>query len=184
MSDINLLEAPLQTGVRDAIHVAVVSLLSGADLWPGQPVTWHVTGKSVKLCTGSDVKIGIVNPFMKEAVGYNEKVWIMLYPNSVTGMTHNWSHPEFDEVSIDRELAESIIENMAESLGMSSYEDSIAKDRLIEYANEYCRHQSGVWPGDDYVADPRDWENFWKAYSAITGNPRPTENRVPFRCAC
>lgn len=120
MSHVNVLEEPETTGVRDAIHVAVVSLRSSADMNPGQAVTWHEKGISVKPCSITDVEIGIVNPFIRGGVGRFENVWIMLFPNSVTGMTHNWSHPEFDEVSIDRELAESIIENTAESLGMSS----------------------------------------------------------------
>lgn len=184
MSDINLLEAPLQTGVRDAIHVAVVSLLSGADLWPGQPVTWRVTGKSVKLCTGSDVKIGIVNPFMKEAVGYNEKVWIMLYPNSVTGMTHHWSHPDFDEIDLDLDFAKSIVKKTAAALGLYDCESQDTFDYLIELASNYCERPNGCWPHDDYELSSESWENFWKAYSVVTGNPRPTENRVPFRCSC
>jgi hypothetical protein len=181
MSDTNLMEPPPNTGLRDAIHVAVVSLVSHGPLSRGDKVTWHHKGVSVRLCKYDEKEIGVVNPFLDRTGGV---VWVMLYPNTVTGMKHHWSHPDFDQIEIDLELAERTIERMAETLGMSSYDDCSARDRLIQDANEYCRHQSGVWSSDYYMADPQDWENFWKAYSVVTGNPRPTENRVPFRCAC
>jgi hypothetical protein len=181
MSDTNLMEAPPHTGLRDAIHVAVISVTAWGSLNRGDRVKWHRKGVSVRVCHSDEDAIGIVNPFLNRAEG---TVWIMLYPNTVTGMKHHWSHPDFDQIEIDLELAERTIERMAETLGMSSYDDCSARDRLIQDANEYCRHQSGVWGSDYYMADPQDWENFWKAYSVVTGNPRPTENRVPFRCAC
>ncbi len=184
MSDTNLMAAPPQTGLRDAIHVAVVSVTAGGLLCRGDRVKWYRKGMSVVACSHSEEAVGIVNPFMDNHYNPGKTVWIMLYPNTVTGMKHHWSHPDFDQTEDSLELAYATIDRMAETLGMSSYDDCSARDRLIEYANEYCRHQSGCWGSDYYQADPQDWENFWKAYSVVTGNPRPTENRVPFRCAC
>ena len=111
-------------------------------------------------------------------------VWIMLYPNTITGMTHHWNHPDFDSIAeepgefgLTKQSAQVFVNSMAETL-------CVEPDYLIELATRYCRHQSGCWENDEYQASPEDWEIFWKAYSVLTGNPRPTENRVPFRCAC
>lgn len=70
MSHVNVLEEPEITGIRDAIHIAVVSLRSSADMNPGQPVTWHEKGKSVKPCSFPDIEIGIVNPFIRGGIGH------------------------------------------------------------------------------------------------------------------
>ena len=184
MSHVNVLEEPETTGIRDAIHVAVVSLIAADTLGPGQRVVWKDKNVSVIAHVGtSHHGIGIVNPFVFGGYYHKgDKVWIMLYPNSVTGMTHHWSHPDFDSVEEEKfgltsQSARSFIKNMAETLRVES-------DYLIELATIYCQHQSGCWPHDDFQASPEDWEVFWKAYSVVTGNPRPTENRVPFRCAC
>lgn len=184
MSHVNVLENPETIGIRDAIHVAVVSLRSSADMNPGQAVTWHEKGISVKPCSITDVEIGIVNPFVRGGVGRFENVWIMLFPNSVTGMTHHWSHPDFDEIDLDLDFAKSIVKKTAAALGLYDCESQDTFDYLIELASSYCERPNGCWPHDDYELSSESWENFWKAYSVVTGNPRPTENRAPFRCAC
>ena len=189
MSEINLAGKPDKFGIRDAIHVAVVSLKAACSMYAGDPVIWHEKGKSVKVLDSCLAPIGIVSAFMKGGSHEGDLVWIMLYPNTVTGMTHHWSHPDFPvqedmKIGMSKEEAESIIEEMADELGTFVYGDESRSENLIHHANKYCQHQSGWWSEDEYQASPESWENFWKAYSVVTGNPAPTENRVPFRCAC
>ena len=189
MSEINLAGKPDKFGIRDAIHVAVVSLKAACSMYAGDPVIWHEKGKSVKVLDSDIAPIGIVSAFMKGGSHEGDLVWIMLYPNTVTGMTHHWSHPDFQDeylnFGMSLEEANSIIENMADSLDVYSYEDETKAQRLIEIASRYCKHQNGCWPDEyDRSIDSEDWENFWRAYSVLTGNPRPTENRVPFMCGC
>lgn len=187
MSEIDLTTKPDKFGIRDAIHVAVVSLKAAGSMYAGDPVIWHEKGKSVKVVDSRLAPIGIVSAFMKNGVNEGDLVWIMLYPNTVTGMTHHWSHPDFDSVKNEMSLEQAnlIIENMADELGTFIYgDDESRSETLIHHANRYCQHQSGCWSEDEYQASPESWENFWKAYSVVTGNPEPTKNRVPFRCAC
>lgn len=184
MSEINLAGKPDKFGIRDAVHVAVVSLKAACPMYAGDPVIWHEKDKSVKVLDSCLSPIGIVSAFMKTGCQEGDLVWIMLYPNTVTGMTHHWSHPDFDfpaeelvEFGLTKQSAQVFVNSMAETL-------RVEPDYLVELATSYCGHQSGCWGNDDYQASPEDWEMFWKAYSVLTGNPRPTENRVPFRCAC
>jgi hypothetical protein len=76
---------------RDAIHIAVAPLVAGVILEPGQHVGLFHDG------TASPMKphIGVVDPFLKEPVPAGESFWVMLYPGTITGLRHVWTHPAF-----------------------------------------------------------------------------------------
>ena len=79
---------------RDAIHIAVYPVVAGEDLCPGQRVRLDPDGK-VYVETRSDY-IGIVDPFLKGWVRQEQRCYIFLQPNTVSGMRHHWFHPDFD----------------------------------------------------------------------------------------
>jgi hypothetical protein len=65
---------------RDAIHIAVAPMVATAALHPGQRL-----------------QNGIVDPFLTAPVQPGERYWLFLFPGTVTGMRHVWSHPAFTE---------------------------------------------------------------------------------------
>lgn len=76
----DLTKAPPLGSKRDAIHVAIIPLVAPRVMRPGE----HLAN-------------GIVNPFLKEPVQPGEAFWLFLYPGTVTGIRHVWSHPAFAE---------------------------------------------------------------------------------------
>ena len=75
---------------RDALHIAIVPIIAPEHLAPSQPVDQfgNPNGKPV----------GIVDPFLKDIIPPGARFYLCLYPGTVTGMTHTWRHPSFQDV--------------------------------------------------------------------------------------
>jgi hypothetical protein len=79
---------------RDAIHVAVVAVQAATRVTPGQHVGLVQLG-NVDLVGPCDQNIGIVDPFLTGAVEPGQQFWLVLYPGTITGLRHVWTHPAF-----------------------------------------------------------------------------------------
>lgn len=77
---------------RDAIHVAVLAVMAGTELLPGEGVTQH----GLPGLKGKDA-IGIVDPYLDSPIQRGEWFWLFLYPNTVTSLRHHWTHPAIGE---------------------------------------------------------------------------------------
>lgn len=78
---------------RDAIHIAVAPVIAGEEMNPGDHIEFY-GGKAYR--SYSDT-IGIVDPFLKGAVNRGESFYMFLYPNTITSLRHEWTHPAFVE---------------------------------------------------------------------------------------
>src|SRR5690349_11004258 len=83
---------------RDAIHIAVAPVTAAARLSPGQHVGLVQEGnlELVGLC---ECNIGVVDPFLPTDVEPGQRFWLFLYPGSITGLRHIWTHPAFAAVA-------------------------------------------------------------------------------------
>jgi hypothetical protein len=79
---------------RDAIHVAVAPVTAAQRLLPGQHVGL-VQEENLELVGPCEHNLGIVDPFLTEEVEAGQRFWLMLYPNTIVGLRHIWSHPAF-----------------------------------------------------------------------------------------
>lgn len=112
---------------RDAIHLAIIPAIAGECMTPGKKV---MLKDGVARLSDTDA-IGIVDPFLPEALVSGDRFWLCLFPNTVTGMRHHWSHPAFPDESIDRDAAEEWLREYARC--MNTYDsDTEAFERLIE----------------------------------------------------
>lgn len=91
-SEAKLGTTPTSDDQRDAVHIAIVPVIAGEKLFPGQDVG-IIDGGLVGRCTKP---IGIVDPFLKQSVQRNERCWLLLYPGSITSIRHDWTHHAFD----------------------------------------------------------------------------------------
>lgn len=83
---------------RDAVHIALAPVTAAVALAPGEHVGLIEQG-NVELAGPCDRNIGIVDPFLAADVEPGQRFWLFLYPGTVTGMRHVWSHPEFAAVA-------------------------------------------------------------------------------------
>lgn len=175
MSDVRLGQLIESKQERDAIHVAVIPMTAGETLRPAQHV--GIIREGVAGLTSN--KIGIVDPFLNDVVRKGQRFWLVLFPNTVTGMRHHWSHPAFDKKDDNQSLEESIawLKNAAVKLGVD-YTDLVCEGNALETG--------------DFINNGEDirniWYNiedeFWKHHRVVTGRNTEEDDRGGFTCSC
>lgn len=167
MSDVKLGELITKgTGERDAIHVALAPVVAAERLKPGQHIGF-VMEHNTELVGVCSNPLGIVDPFLEHSVEREQRFYMMLYQNTVTGMRHQWEHPAFAAP-----LAEDSIrwmQDLANEIGISY-------NRLLEEIPT-----GSVYTGDNECYGIRDSEDIRRHYENITGEQAP--KKVYFSCA-
>jgi hypothetical protein len=79
---------------RDAIHIAVAPVTAAERLAPGQHVGLVEEG-NLELAGPCDCNIGVVDPFLTQGVEPGQRFWLFLYPGTISGLRHVWTHPAF-----------------------------------------------------------------------------------------
>ena len=79
---------------RDAIHIAVAPVTAADRPAPGQHVGLVEEG-DLERVDPCDRPIGVVDPFLAAEVESGQRFWLFLYPGTITGLRHVWSHPAF-----------------------------------------------------------------------------------------
>lgn len=147
---------------RDAIHVAIAPIIAAETLEPGEHVGLLPNG-----CAASHVQhIGVVDPFLKKEVMRGQKFWLILYPQTITNLRHDWKHPSFAEpssVSATGEQSESeqYLRRFAEQVG-------ITFEKLIEASTRFQSDYETL----DHPTDQYEWdipEEFWHHWAKFTG---------------
>jgi hypothetical protein len=166
---------------RDAIHVAIAPVVAAEPLEPGTHVGFWEDGSGLVGCCKNP--IGIVDPFLNYFVKPNERFYLFLYPNTVIGMRHQWSHPAFaPEVPVGETSqvakARQWLHEFAARVGRDY-------DALLEIGKESIEC-GGACVGDDtdqdsFTADKRAF--LWNV-ATVLGVCPPDPSDVYFRCAC
>lgn len=188
MSDaIQLGRSPELGADRDAIHVAVAPVVcADAGLVPGQHVGLTADGKA---SVSAKRRIGIVDPFLDKPVRAGECFWLVLYPNSVIGMRHHWSHPDFaasGKYSVAASTSEAWLRDFAEEAGLS-YGSLIEKvTEYVESGGEPWVEQGSEQARSAFGALPEEGAEFWLHFENMTGIKRPANPQwyMPFSCSC
>jgi len=190
---------PEDVGGRDAVHVAVVAVTAGGDigLYPGQDAgIVGATDSGEPIAAAKAPKMtGIVDPFLKERVYPGARFWLYLYPRTITGLSHRWTHPDFPDAGPGEVYAppsaklssEKWIRDYAEKFG-DNYEDLMAgADAWVNstgWGEYYYGPSDGNGMRGTYEGESTDPE-FWEHYERVRGVVVPANKRESFfTCSC
>jgi hypothetical protein len=171
---------------KDAVHIAVAPVVANQTLQPGQHVGF--VESNAEAVGKSKQPIGIVDPFMRDAIHAGQRFWLFLYPGTITSLRHEWTHPAFGAVSATNDSdAEKAIRRIAEKM-------DIGYHSLMNGADEWLRTHDGKW-GGDYVTEygSEHWRDtfpalsaeFWRNYEIVRGVTVPDDRKESFfSCSC
>lgn len=172
---------------RDAIHVAIAPVVADCKIEPGRRIGF-VDGGGVRVgyeCPDRGiVAVGIADPFLVGPVLRGQSFFMCLFPGTVTGMRHHWSHPSFADVlrephADDGGDSRKWIENFSHRLGLSY-------KTVMDAAARWQRGEGYTNVGDNEQYTDHYYESaeFWRHYAAVTGSATADDEGLPFSCAC
>lgn len=184
----------IESGGRDAIHLAVEPVIAGMGLMPGQDIGIR-DGEAFKYMVNEKTPVklvGIVDPFLKEPVLKGQMFWLIVYPRQITSLRHVWEHPDFAEKKLpitpestltEKEISEQWIKGFAERIQQHP-------ERLMLAAETWINSEGdGRWPkytydnSETYKDYYNEFPEFWEHYEIVTGRaPRSAETF--FTCSC
>lgn len=181
MSDVKLGEILTGTAERDAIHIAVAPVVADQVLAAGQHIGFVAEGDTERAGIVSQ-PIGIVDPFLRGYVARGDRFYMFLYPQTITSLRHEWTHPAFQAIedSHARASARARLENIAGRLGVSY-------DELVSSSTYYWGQGSVCFGNDiEYGVDEDETKTFWHDMGTVLGRavPHDAAQTVYFRCAC
>lgn len=161
---------------KDAIHIAIAPMTATEKLMPGQ----HIGLVDAYRVAVTDAPIGIVDPFLKEAVLPGQRFYMFMYPNTITSLRHEWVHPSFVGMAFSQEsLSHKWVEEFAEEIGQT-YHD------LLEAAGLWLRSEEYTYDNAEKYKDATglQWETFWDHYEILTGTKVSDHKATFFTCSC
>ena len=183
MTTLGQLIALVHDRQRDAIHVAVAPAKAAELLLPGDHVGFLNDGTGTVGRTDSTV--GVVDPFLKEPVPPGAWFWLCLYPNSVTSLRHEWTHPAFTGGAVPKTVVDvnpsmQWLKDYAEAVGVSYQVLMDAAHEALAYGNHFCL----PYDTPNVVYEKKD--AFWGHYEAVTGTHvhQDKKEHPVFSCAC
>ena len=171
---------------RDAIHIAVLPVIVDEE--------YMCAGEQAKLAYGTTNTVrrampdyggyhglGVIDPFLKDNVRRGDKVWLFLYPQTITGLRHDWTHPAIDNPPKPSSEAERWLRDFADRWNFD-YDDMVSaaidgEDSVIT-ARGIDLHGSGEL-GEDLSL-------FWQHVSELTKKTFTEEHKakVIWSCSC
>ena len=156
---------------RDAVHIAIAPVIATMRLKPGQAIGFVNANDTVHVGCNAD-PVGIVSPYLKQDVLPGQRFWMLLFPNTITSLRHDWTHPAFAKKLVNAASSE-WLEKFADSIGYT-YEE------LMEGARVYNRDGSCISSGSSEYDVP---DEFWDHFAIIEGKI-PKSRGSFFSCAC
>jgi hypothetical protein len=168
----------------------VAPVVAGMTLKPGDRIGFTDNGDAYTVVTNAKKLLGIVDPFLHEKAVYEgDKFYMFLYPNTITSLRHEWTHPAFeyeDELARLEPTLYRLKGAVAEEKWVSDFAENMGSDfhEIMEAADNYLL--SG-----DYLSRGGTFEGysvpdeFWDKYEAIKRKKVAEEDRGSFlSCSC
>lgn len=161
---------------RDAFHVAVAPVTANERLAPGQDVGFAKEDNR-ELVGPSNKPLGIVDPLLRNIVQPGEKFYLWIYPNTVTSLRHEWTHPSFDNKTT-KDKSIKWLQNHAEEIDITYSTLLRAAENYITYGEYTTQYGRETW------RDGFNAEEFWKHYEIVTGETVKDHEAHIFSCSC
>ena len=171
---------------RDAIHVAVAPVIANEPLQPGQHIGFATQGDTVTVTSwpqGNRKAIGIVDPFLHRDVEEGQRFWMFLYPNTITSLKHQWTHPAFgpEEKVTAKSSRVSASEQWLRDFS-ESHEETY--NTIMEAAKEWLTDKEYLCRGGKFEGE-RVPDEFWTHYERVTGTIVDEDDKENFfTCSC
>lgn len=191
MNNLKLGELIVGEQQRDAVHMAVVPVVAGeSNLVPGMHVSLDSSGQAVRH-VGPDCPkwdpVGVIDPFLKvQHIQKGERIWLFLYPGSITSLRHEWAHPAFptsglptlppepeEVLETEKDRAIKFLQDIAQRCGVSY-------DRLISAVERDDYINMGENEGYKQILEGETYQQFDKACEIVLGKT----GSYPFSCSC
>ena len=96
MAEANVGELIYGWANRDITHIAIMPVTVLFACAPGQ----HVHAHGIFAYEPDDMykaKNAIIDPYLESSLMQGDKCYVFLYPDSITSLSHNWTHPDIDD---------------------------------------------------------------------------------------
>lgn len=176
------------TAERDAVHICVVPLIAGEDLWSNTEIGLAYGTKNVALrrekCYGNE-PIGFVDPLLRhKEVKKGQKFYGWLYPGAVTGMRHHFHHPVLDgPTPVPANESEAWLRSFADKWNfdydemiVAAQESGLEEGGYITARGIDIHSRTELAPGDEKL--------FWSHIEKLTGKEFDEDHREKFIWSC
>lgn len=165
MSEVKLGEILDSTIVdRDATHVAVIPVECLYRVTSGT----RVGIKEGKASPHITPHVGIIDPFLYGWVEAGTRCYVVMFPNTVVNLRHQWEHPLIKELAIKISLAETEnkLRHICELWGIDY------PTLILNGHTEVCASTTNDLP-----------DEFWDLYQALTSRVVDRDRRY-IHCGC
>jgi len=173
---------------RDAVHIAVAPVTAGMHLYPGDHIGFTNNGDAFTVVTNAN-HIGIVDPFLSKEVQEGDRFYMFLYPNTITSLRHEWTHPDFereDELSKMEPTFFKLKGAVTEEKWVADFADSIGTTytEIMDAAEDYLSSGEYLCRGGDFEGYSIP-DEFWDKFEAIKRRRVADAERGSFlSCSC
>lgn len=165
---------PEELGVKDAIHVAIVSVRAAEMLTPGQRCSMNEFSEAVANEKGE----GVVDPFLRGNVSRGENFQLLLDQTEIPNVRHVWEHPKVSFAAPTRPpVMNRTIENAAKLFGVT-YQQIMNDAAFVVDRDRHATYSGTLSPEDfkklliDIEEGDADFEtgDFWSEWADETGH--------------
>lgn len=174
-------------GDRDAIHIAVIAMPVNNRYAPGERVGVTRSGELSK----HPPFVGVIDPFLTDMVNPGDRVWLCLFPNTITGLRHRWTHPAFPFVvekvkekydDAQKEASKRYLQQFAEDADIAYPELLRILEDFLDTGNLHVQYDETNLR--DHFYD-KDADEFWLHVAVVLEDDRAlSEEGSPFTCSC
>jgi len=159
---------PIDVGIKDAVHVAIVSLVAGTALPCGCRIKLNCDNQAIPARDGDKDSFGVVSPWSGR-IARGERFWALMDPDSVAAVEHTW------DCDIDFSVKPKLVEE-------NGYIADVAKKCGVTYEQmmQACKtfidtERPANYPGTlseetvEEETDSDDLYTLWSEWSEETG---------------